>query len=157
MLERCASNDIYTSRETMERIVSASVAVKCSIVERDEREGGLRRKLNLGHTIGHAIEKSTSKLNHGEAVAVGLSMISRAAVRYGVMSADDAERVDSLLVSFGFDLQLPVTLHNLLRETKLDKKKKDNILRVVLPETIGECRVVEMPFDEFEKLFDNDK
>lgn len=157
MLEQCASNDIYTSRETMERIVSASVAVKCSIVERDEREGGLRRKLNLGHTIGHAIEKSTSKLNHGEAVAVGLSMISRAAVRYGVMSANDAKRVDSLLVRFGFDLQLPVTLHNLLRETKLDKKKKDNILRVVLPETIGECRVVEMPFDEFEKLFDNDK
>lgn len=157
LLEQCAAEDIYTSRDTMERIVRASVAVKCSIVERDEREGGLRRILNLGHTIAHAIEKCTRDVNHGEAVAIGLSMISHAAVRYGAMRAEDATRVDALLSRLGLELQTSISVHNLLREVRLDKKKRDNILRVVFPATIGECRVVEMPFDEFEKLIEYDK
>jgi 3-dehydroquinate synthase len=157
LLEQCAVENIYSSRELMERIVGASVAVKCSIVERDMREGGLRRILNLGHTIAHAIEKCTREVNHGDAVAIGLSMISRASVRYGLMKVENAARVNSLLSRLGFGMQSPVSLHDLLRETKLDKKKRDNILRVVLPVTIGECRVVDMPFDEFEKLFEDDK
>lgn len=157
LLEQCAVENIYSSRELMERIVGASVAVKCSIVERDMREGGLRRILNLGHTIAHAIEKCTREVNHGEAVAIGLSMISRVSVRYGLMKVENAARVNSLLSRLGFGMQSPVSLHDLLRETKLDKKKRDNILRVVLPVTIGECRVVDMPFDEFEKLFEDDK
>lgn len=157
LIEQRAGEGIYTSRELMERIVHSSVAVKCSIVERDEREGGLRRILNLGHTIGHAIEKCTRDINHGEAVAIGLSVISHAAVRYGVMAESDAARVDVLLECLGFELKLPVSIHNLLREVKLDKKKSDNILRVVLPKTIGECCVVEMSFDEFEKLLTYDK
>lgn len=157
LIEQSAGGNIYTSRELMERIVYASVAVKCSIVERDERESGLRRILNLGHTIGHAIEKCTRDINHGEAVAIGLSVISHAAVRYGAMAESDAMRVDTLLERLGFELKLPVPIHNLLREVRLDKKKRDNILRVVMPKAIGECCVVEMPFDEFEKLLTYDK
>ncbi len=152
-IERYADDKLYTDVEALQNIVSRSVAVKSAIVAEDEREVGRRRVLNLGHTIAHAIEKSTHELNHGEAVAVGLSMIAHASAKLGMMLEGDAERVDALLAKLGFELELPVSLTNVLREVRYDKKKRDNILRVVLPESIGCCKVVDMPFDEFEELF----
>ncbi|MBR4027996.1 MAG: 3-dehydroquinate synthase [Alistipes sp.] len=152
-IERYAEDKLYTDVEALQNIVSRSVAVKSAIVAEDEREAGRRRVLNLGHTIAHAIEKSTHELNHGEAVAVGLSMIAHASAKLGMMLEGDAERVDALLAKLGFELELPVSLTNVLREVRYDKKKRNNILRVVLPESIGCCKVVDMPFDEFEELF----
>lgn len=152
-VDRIASDKIYSDTSVMNEIVSRSVAVKVDVVLRDEREGGLRRVLNLGHTIGHAIEKCTHSLNHGEAVAVGMSQMAYAAVRYGVLSEVDAKSIDNLLLKLGFELTPPLPMATILREVKYDKKKHDNILRLVLPEAIGRCRVVELPFDEFEKMF----
>jgi 3-dehydroquinate synthetase len=71
----------------------------------------------------------------------------------GIMAEECAERIDALLQKLGFELKLPIPISAVLREVRYDKKKRDNILRVVLPESIGCCRVVDMPFDEFEKLF----
>ena len=152
-VDKMASDKIYGDTAVMHEVVSRSVAVKVDVVQRDEREGGLRRVLNLGHTIGHAIEKCTHSLNHGEAVAVGISQVAHAAVRYGVLSEVDAEAIDNLLLKLGFELTPPLSMPTILREVKHDKKKHDNILRVVLPEAVGRCRVVELPFDEFERLF----
>ena len=152
-VDKMASDKIYGDTAVMHEVVSRSVAVKVDVVQRDEREGGLRRVLNLGHTIGHAIEKCTHSINHGEAVAVGISQVAHAAVRYGVLSEVDAEAIDNLLLKLGFELAPPLSMPTILREVKYDKKKHDNILRVVLPEAIGRCRVVELPFDEFERLF----
>lgn len=152
-IEEHAGEALYADAEVLKRIVYGSVAVKSAIVAEDEREAGRRRVLNLGHTIAHAIEKSTRELNHGEAVAVGISMISHASVRMGIMAEECAERIDALLQKLGFELKLPIPISAVLREVRYDKKKRDNILRVVLPESIGCCHVVDMPFDEFEKLF----
>lgn len=152
-LEREACDEIYRNTEIMEHIVLSSVNVKIGIVSQDEREGGLRRVLNLGHTIAHAIEKCSHDINHGEAVAIGLAMISRAAERLGLLSTVDADRVERLLRNLGFNLQPNISTTNLMREVKLDKKKKDNILRVVLPAGIGKCVIQEMPVDEFQHLF----
>lgn len=148
-----ASEELYKNSEAMQQIVLRSVAVKSRIVAADEHEGGIRRMLNLGHTIGHAIEKLTHDVNHGEAVAMGLVLIARAAARHGIFTEDDAKRIESLLQRLGFATTPPMALTNILREVRHDKKKRDNILRVVLPEAIGHCRVEEMPFDEFERLF----
>jgi len=153
LIERRVDDRLATDVEALRGIVLGSVAVKSAIVAEDEREAGRRRVLNLGHTIGHAIEKCTNELNHGEAVAVGMSMIAHASVRRGMMAEEDAERIDTLLKRVGFDIKLPLSLPNVLREIKYDKKKRDNIIRVVMPTTIGCCRVIEMPFDEFEQLF----
>lgn len=148
-----ASEDIYASTEHMQRIVLGAVGVKAHIVALDEQEGGLRRVLNLGHTLGHAIEKSTREVNHGEAVAIGMSLIAHASVRLGAMAKADAERIDNLLTRLGFNLELPVEEGDVLREVRYDKKKSDNLLRVVIPEAIGRCTVREMLFDDFERLF----
>ena len=151
-MERCGA-DIYSSAEALQGAMLGAVAVKSRIVAEDEREGGVRRLLNLGHTLGHAIEKCTHDVNHGEAVALGLSLIAHAAVRRGMMVEENASRIDSLLAKLGFDLRMPVNIADVLREVRHDKKKKDNVLRVVLPVKIGECRVTELSFVEFEKLF----
>ena len=151
-LERCGEH-IYDSMDDMQEAMLGAVAVKARIVAEDEREGGVRRLLNLGHTLGHAIEKCTHDVNHGEAVAMGLSLISHAAVRRGMMVEEDALRIDSLLTMLGFNLQLPVNICDVLREVKYDKKKKNNMLRVVFPVRIGECHIVELSLVEFEQLF----
>lgn len=152
-IEEHANPDIFCNYAALQHIVRRSVAVKARIVERDELEGGIRRVLNLGHTLGHAIEKSTREVNHGEAVAMGLSLMAHASVRDGKLDEALAQRIDHLLLRLGFRLEPPVSLHNVIREVKHDKKKSNNMLRIVLPTQIGECCIEERTFEEFEKLF----
>ena len=148
-----ATENLYRSTEQMQNIVLRAVRVKASIVEADEREGGLRRVLNLGHTIGHAIEKSTREVNHGEAVAMGLAAIAKAAAGEGLLLQSDAERIERVLLALGLAVEPPVPMAAIIRAVRYDKKKQDNILRVVIPEAIGRCVVREMLFDDFEKMF----
>ena len=151
-LERCGEA-IYDSMEDMQEAMLGAVAVKAHIVKEDEREGGIRRLLNLGHTLGHAIEKCTHEVNHGEAVAIGMSLVAHAAVRRGDLCEDVAERIDRVLMQLGLKLEMPVTMTEMLREVKYDKKKKNNTIRLIVPKRIGECAVVEMSFEELEQLF----
>jgi len=130
-----------------------AVNVKAAIVARDEREGGVRRLLNLGHTLGHAIEKLTRTMNHGEAVAVGMSLVAHAAEHRGVLAVGVAERIDSLLVRLGFDIVPPVPVADILREVRHDKKRVDDTIHIVLPEHIGCCRVERVAIDELVNMF----
>lgn len=152
-LEQHANDTIFNNTDIMQQVVLSAIRLKVDIVERDERESGIRRLLNLGHTIAHAIEKCTRAVNHGEAVAMGLSAIAHASVRRGLLATSDCERIDSLLAAFGFEITPPVSMADILREVRLDKKKSGDNIRVVMPESIGRCRIVEMPFSEFEEMF----
>ena len=151
-LERCGEA-IYDSVEDMQEAMLGAVMVKANIVKEDEREGGVRRLLNLGHTLGHAIEKCTHEVNHGEAVAIGMSLVAHAAVRRGDLGEDVSGRIDRVLMLLGLKLEMPVTMTEMLREVKYDKKKKNNTIRLIVPKRIGECAVVEMSFEELEQLF----
>ena len=151
-LERCGEV-IYDSVEDMQEAMLGAVMVKARIVQEDECEGGVRRLLNLGHTLGHAIEKCTHEVNHGEAVAIGMSLVAHAAVRRGDLGGGVAERIDRVLLSLGLKLDMSVTITEMLREVKYDKKKKNNAIRLIVPKRIGECAVVEFSFEELEQLF----
>ncbi|MBR4952350.1 MAG: 3-dehydroquinate synthase [Alistipes sp.] len=153
-IEENISASCYTNIDTMQRIVLDSIRLKADIVDRDECEKGIRRVLNLGHTIAHAIEKCTHKLNHGEAVAVGLSKISHISNAMGILSSEDMQRIDDLLQKIGFSLEIPVPLSDVIREVRHDKKKSNNLLRIVLPERIGSCRIEEMPLGDVEHILD---
>lgn len=133
--------------------VTAAIRVKADIVERDERESGERRKLNLGHTLAHAIEKASNRMNHGEAVAVGTALIAGAAVKLGVLKAEDRDRIVKVLTQLGFDLKPPVEIKRLMKEVGKDKKNEDGMLRIVLPAGIGDCEVRPMTPGEFAALF----
>lgn len=156
LFERLEGADFGTlteNRALLREIVYRAISVKASIVERDERETGDRRKLNLGHTLAHAIEKSSSRMNHGEAVAVGLKLIAEAAVRSGRLSAGDGERIVGLLQRAGFALEPPVEMRTLLKAVSRDKKSVGDDIYIVWPTSIGHCEVEKMPLDEFRRMF----
>lgn len=146
--------NLYSNVELMREIVSRAICLKLSIVERDERENGVRRLLNLGHTIGHAIEKCTHEFNHGEAVAIGMMVISDVAKRRGALSEVDHQRINNLLSMLGFKRDLTLSMTNILREVKHDKKKSGNNINVVIPCKIGECKIENISYKEFEQMFD---
>ncbi|MBQ7787293.1 MAG: 3-dehydroquinate synthase [Alistipes sp.] len=152
MLEQADFSTLQRDTERLSEIVYRAVKVKADIVERDERESGDRRLLNLGHTLAHAIEKSSSKFNHGEAVAVGLAMIADVAAKQGLLAVEDKERILNLLQRVGFALEPPVEVRTLLKAVKRDKKAEGNDIYIVFPRAIGRCEVVRMPVEEFKAL-----
>lgn len=152
-LARATFGELRADRGLLTDVITAAIRVKADIVERDERESGERRKLNLGHTLAHAIEKCASAMNHGEAVAVGTAFAADAAVRLGVLAASDRERIRTLFERLGFEVTPPVGILTLLREVGRDKKCENGVLHIVLPTAIGCCEVRPMSVAEFAALF----
>ena len=152
-IENTTFEALRTDTDLLSDAVSAAIRVKADIVERDEYESGDRRKLNLGHTLAHAIEKCSNRMNHGEAVAVGTALIAGAAVKLGVLTEADRDRIVHLLMQLGFDLTPPVEVKRLLKEVGKDKKNEDGMLRIVLPVGIGDCEVRPIEMDAFAALF----
>ena len=148
-LEQSLFKELRHDDARLEEIILRSIRVKASVVAEDEREGGRRRILNLGHTIAHAIEKSTSKFSHGEAVAIGLHHITRVALAQGLISANDAERIFALIDRYGFDTTLPIEHKQLLDAIKADKKRSGSTLHLILPTAVG---AVEDRLVSFEEL-----
>ncbi|HEX6988801.1 MAG TPA: 3-dehydroquinate synthase [Bacillota bacterium] len=122
-------------------LVQRSVRIKARIVAADEREHGTRAWLNLGHTIGHAVEAALGYRDwvHGEAVAVGLVAAARLSARLGLFPAVDAARVERLLHRLGLPTRLPAGLspQQVLAAAGSDKKRRDGRLRWVLPAGLG--------------------
>ena len=124
------------------KIVETAVALKASVVEKDEHETGLRRVLNLGHTIGHALESSGGfALKHGEAVAIGMALESRISVELGLLSAQDCRRLTALLEAAGLPSSRPESINEraFMSAIALDKKSNVSGARFVLLRRIGEC------------------
>lgn len=124
--------------------------MKADIVARDEREGGQRALLNLGHTFGHAIEaeQKYQGLLHGEAVAVGMCMAADLAARLGWDSQENADTTRNLLAQFELPTEAPseMTADNFMAHMGLDKKVEAGKLRLVLPKPMGNA-VVTGDFD----------
>lgn len=123
-----------------EYLVSRSVHIKAAIVERDEREAGERRKLNLGHTWGHALEK-TGRLPHGFAVAVGLSYAASLSVARGLMRREEHERVVRLLKAVGLPTAAAIPPETVWEALTRDKKREGDRMHFVLNKGIGEVVV----------------
>jgi len=114
--------------------------MKAEVVEKDEREGGLRRILNFGHTIGHAVEAASGyQLIHGYAVAIGMRAVADLAVRGGMAGSDVAEAIEKLLLAYGLPVSIPPEYEpEILRGyLQTDKKTVGGRVFFVLPEAIG--------------------
>ena len=153
VLEQVDLESLGKNPTLLEQIVESALEVKIAVVSADERESGLRRVLNLGHTVAHAIEKSSTRYNHGEAVAIGLVCVTEASQRAGLISAEDAERIRALITAFGFELELPVAMSRLLKEMQKDKKRDGGSLHIILPKAIGAVCDKQMSFSEVESFF----
>lgn len=152
MLEQSSFNELRKNDELLQQIIIHSVKVKASIVAEDEFEGGRRRVLNLGHTIAHAIEKCTTRLSHGEAVAVGLHQITSSALAKNYISEEDTKRIHDLLQAYGFNTTSPVERRPIIKAIKGDKKRKGNSLNIILPTAIGAVEDRLISFEELESL-----
>ncbi|MCP3874183.1 MAG: 3-dehydroquinate synthase [Desulfobacteraceae bacterium] len=133
--------------DTIFRLVADSVKIKSQVVQQDEKESGERRKLNFGHTIGHAIEK-IEKAGHGSAVSMGMMAAARFSQSRHLIIKEDVVRIQSLLN----DLNLPTTLDyyakDIINAAKKDKKKQGKDLYYVFLERIGKARVEKISFNE---------
>ncbi len=136
------------------RIVFDSLNVKVDVVSQDETEKGERRKLNLGHTIGHAIEK-TMGFHHGEAVSIGIIVSARLSEKNGTLTKKDVKRIERLLSYF----QLPIILEGdqkaIIDAIRKDKKREAEEIYFVLLDGIGRARIEKMKIKELQEvLFD---
>ncbi|MCE5333449.1 MAG: 3-dehydroquinate synthase [Desulfobacteraceae bacterium] len=127
--------------ESLLRIVSASCLLKTRVVEADEKESGGRRVLNLGHTVGHALEKlSGFSLKHGDCVAVGMVVAAHLSCRLGAMQVSDLERIENLCESWNMPVRIPaqVSADAIVKAIQADKKRIGGKLHFILPVRIGE-------------------
>jgi 3-dehydroquinate synthase len=120
-----------------EFVIGRCVELKRDVVRTDEFDTGNRMKLNLGHTVGHAIEKcSEYSISHGKAVSIGMSIVLRAA------RCPDQDRITSLLTQFGLPTTTEYSAEILCKYALHDKKRSGGHIHLVIPEAIGDCAIV---------------
>lgn len=125
----------------LEKALKRSCEIKAEVVEKDEREGGLRQILNYGHTVGHAIEKlSGYRILHGEAVAVGMMVEGLISCEMGYMEIAELQRQNKLLRQLGFSARIlgRFEVDHIISVMGTDKKVRAGKIRMVLPKRIGE-------------------
>ncbi|MEW6284976.1 MAG: 3-dehydroquinate synthase [Chloroflexota bacterium] len=146
LFEMC-SRGMDWVKASLETVVKRAMAVKIQIIEADPYEKGIRASLNLGHTVGHAVELvSGFKLSHGEAVAIGMVVEARYAERIGMAKAGVSAAIAGVLSSLGLPVEIPNELPReaILRAMRVDKKKNAKSIRFALPAEIGRVELVEV-------------
>lgn len=125
---------------TAMRLVQRSVEIKVGVVAQDEREGGLRKILNFGHTIGHAIEHVTGYgVPHGDAVAIGMVVEATLAERLGIAPAGLADTIATVCDAAGLPVRLPdgISPAEIVVATRSDKKTRGGVVEYALPSRLG--------------------
>lgn len=131
-------------REGLEDIIFKACRMKAEVVQRDEEETGPRMVLNLGHTLGHALERETGYeyFRHGEAVGIGMIWAARLSVRRGLLAAGEGQRIEALIGQGGFPpVPGSVTVEGLLNAMGRDKKRRGGENNYVLIRRIGRVEV----------------
>ena len=138
----------------VERMVYDSLKVKAGIVSRDEREAGERRKLNFGHTLGHAVEK-VYHLRHGEAISIGMVAAARLSAARGLLPAAEADRLEGLLKRLGLPVRIEMDSALINDALRKDKKRQDREIHFVLLDGIGSAHVELIGIGELEEVIDD--
>ncbi len=129
----------------LEEIVKRAMAVKIEVIENDPYEKGFRAALNLGHTVGHAVELvSRFELRHGEAIAIGIAAEARYAARIGLTTRKVVAEIESALTNLGLPIEIPAELprREIIHAMRMDKKKSAAAVRFALPIEIGKVELV---------------
>ena len=141
--------------ERLTEVVARNVAIKRDVVSADERERGLRQTLNLGHTVGHAIEAASDfSLGHGSCVAAGLCMMARAAAARGWCASETAERIERCVAAHGLPTGTDLPTETLMRYATHDKKRHGTDVNIVVPVEVGRCEVRRVSLEEFRDLIE---
>jgi 3-dehydroquinate synthase len=150
-LEQNWSRALDYDPEVIEKVVHTSVMIKSTIVDQDATEKGERRKLNFGHTLGHAIEK-VLQIPHGEAVSAGMVLASKLSEKKGFILGEDTRRLSNLLQKFRLPVRLEFDQQRVLEAIGKDKKREGKSLKFVLLKKIGEAVVDDIAIHEIEQV-----
>ena len=144
LLEKQAPRGRAALMEHIGWILQRCIQAKADVVAQDEHDTGLRMTLNFGHTLGHAVEtcQHFGGLSHGEAVSVGMAVITRLSEARGMTLPGTARRLNDLLSALGLPSDLPpIPESDLIAAMGMDKKTAGSSLRVITLEGIGACRI----------------
>lgn len=141
-----------------EDFICRNIDIKRRVVERDERESGERMLLNFGHTLGHAIEKfyNFETYTHGEAVAIGMVLITRYSEKHGMTKSGTANRIAEMLQKIGLPTECPAPISELVKAAATDKKHADGGITIVLLRDIGDAFLHRLSDREFMEFFRED-
>jgi len=144
LLQKVQIKSLRRDAKTLEWVIAESVKLKAEVVSADERESGLRRVLNLGHTIGHALESATKYKHflHGEAVAWGMIAATYIAAATGRLERDCAREITGSVLALGTLPPVNTRSRSILALLKSDKKTRDGVVHFVLPRAIGKVEIV---------------
>lgn len=132
-----------------EPVITRCVELKRNVVMEDEFDTGARMKLNLGHTFGHGIEvKSNFTISHGQSVAIGIAIVSRAS------HCPDTQRIISLLQQFSLPIRTDFSAEDLYTHALSDKKRSGSTVNMIIPKTIGNCAVTPMNTDQIKSFIE---
>lgn len=138
-----------------EYVIGRCIELKRDVVSNDEFDTGARQKLNLGHTIGHAVETySNFSLSHGRAVSIGIAIITRAVVRMGLCEEKTHTRICQLLNQFRLPINTAYSATILAQIAQSDKKRSGNSLNLIIPREIGKCVIYPIAISQFESIIE---
>ncbi|MGA8492625.1 MAG: 3-dehydroquinate synthase [Terriglobales bacterium] len=143
-LERVQVKSLRRDPAALQWVIAESVRLKADVVASDERESGLRRVLNFGHTIGHALETESGyrRFLHGEAVAWGMIAATHIATKTGRIDNAAAQRISDAVLSFGTLPAVSARNRDIVRLLMKDKKTRNGVVHFVLPMEIGKVEIV---------------
>ena len=136
-------------------VIETCVRSKAAFVQQDERDTGARQLLNLGHTLGHAIEKcSDFGISHGHAVAIGMVYAASMAWKLGLCDESTVQRIRAALKANNLPCSAPYTAQQLCGVALSDKKRAGNSISYVLPYAVGDSRLYPVPVEQLEHLIE---
>ena len=150
-LEEHLPDALALKRTAIEKCVEVALSVKVKIVQQDESEAGERRKLNFGHTLGHAIEK-TMKMPHGDSISIGMAAAAKLSVKKGKLKQQDADRLIAILEKIGLPTKTEVDKAAVIDAVRKDKKREEDAINFVLLEGIGKAVVEKVSISELEAV-----
>lgn len=136
-----------------EYVISRCVELKRNVVAEDEFDTGARQKLNLGHTIGHGIEaQSHFAITHGQAVAIGMVIVTRAGCKHNFCSEDTLSSLIQVLKAFHLPVCTEFSANQLYSSALSDKKRAGGTVNLIIPTKIGNCSIVPTPVNTLESF-----
>ena len=147
--------NLKTEKPYLPTLVERCVSIKRDVVASDEFDTGNRMFLNLGHTLGHAVERySDFKLTHGAAVAVGMMMIAKISEKYGYANTEISDKLRQVLEKYSLPTEYDIPKEKLYELVCGDKKTSGKSITLVMPTDIGKCELVKMPLEKLKTIID---
>lgn len=147
IMKEQAARILKLEKNIIKQIIEHSVHIKMGIVRRDEFEQGERRKLNLGHTWGHGVEK-TDKIPHGQAVSIGLVFAARFSEKKGLLTSREVQDIADLLQALGLPTETKTNPERIFNAITKDKKKQAGMIHFVFMDGIGRVKTELVKCDE---------